>query len=321
MKKRNLIKYLIFSSLILFFIDFVYKTYNEIDHLTREKCILYQTLPRPLFLFLEHYIILFLTIILGIFIAVLLEKYYLRYKKFYPKNPLQAFIYGSLIPICSCGAIPIVGSFKDKIKLRTIITFIVAAPLLSPYFITLSLTVLGLKFTILRILASFILAVTSGYLIEGFVARRKITLPETHGCKVFLKEKDIYLRTYGIIKLIFPYFLIAATLGIVVEILSLEKIALNIDILNPHLKALVVILIGIPMYLCNGADILILRPFITHLNFPLGAAIGFSLTSTAICVTSITILSRYLGKKVTLILITHIFLLSFFLAILINIFF
>lgn len=321
MKKRNFAKAFIFSGIALFFIDFIYKAYNKIDHLTREKCILYQTLPRPLFLIVENYLVLFLTILLGVFFAVLLERAYLKYKRFYPQNPFQAFVYGSLLPVCSCGAIPLIGAFKDKVKLKTIITFIVAAPLLSPYFIMLSFTVLGLKFTLLRVFASFILAITSGYLIEYFVSSRKLTLPNVHACEAFLKEKDLYLRTFAIVKRIFPYFLVAATLGFLFELIPQDLTAFAVEITNPHLSAFFSILIGIPMYLCNGADVLILRPFIFHWNFPLGAAVGFSLTSTAICITSMVILSRYLGKKLAFILVANIFLMAFLLAVLINLIF
>ena len=88
----------------------------------------------------------------------------------------------------------------------------------------------------------------------------------------------------------------------------------------PILKLLIAIIIGIPMYLCNGADILLLRPFMEHLSIPLGTAIAFSMTSTAICVTSTIILFKYIGKMLTLILIVNIFVITLILCVLINLF-
>ncbi len=318
MKKRIFIKYALIFGIIFFIVDFIYRTYNNINYLTREKCFLYQNLPKPVFLFFEYFIELFLLILLGVFFAVLLEKFYLKYNKFYPKNPLQAFIYGSLIPICSCGAIPLLSAFKDKVKLRTVITFIIAAPLLSPSTLMLSLNVLGLKFTLLRVISSFILAIGTGFIVDYLVSKKKFIIPDFYTCKLFLKEKDVYIKTYHVLKQLFPYFLIAGTLGITFELFSVQDLLTHIDISNPYLGAFFSILAGIPIYLCNGADVLTLRPFIEHLNIPMGTAMGFSLTSTAICITAIVLLVKYLGKKMTYLIISIIFILTFILSLLIN---
>ena len=67
-----------------------------------------------------------------------------------------------------------------------------------------------------------------------------------------------------------------------------------------------VILAGIPLYFCNGAEVLILRPLIHHGGFSLGAAVAFSLTSTAICITSFVMILKFLGRKLTALLAVHI---------------
>jgi uncharacterized membrane protein YraQ (UPF0718 family) len=227
-------------------------------------------------------------------------------------------VYGSLIPVCACGAIPLLGAFKDKVKLRTVITFIVATPLLSPYIIMLSFTVLGLKFTVMRIIASLVLAVSTGYVIEFFVAKRKFKLPDVHKCTKFLQEKDLYLKTYYIMKQIFPYFLIAAVFGLALEYIPLKEAMSVVGISNPYFGPVIAVLIGIPLYLCNGAEVLVLRPLMLHLGIPIGTAIGFSLTSTAICVTSAVLLTKYLGKKLTYILILNIFVMSVAMGVIMN---
>ncbi len=321
MSKRNIIKYTIISAIFLFITDFIYKTYNNITYTTKERCFIYRLLPRPFFLFFQHFIELFIIILIGIFIAVILEKAYLKHKKFYPNNVFKAFIYGSALPICSCVALPLIGAFKDKIRIKVIITFLVAAPLLSPYFIALSLTVLGPTFTIIRIIASFVLAISLGYLIEFLAKNQKISLPNINIGNDFLSQSDIYFKTFKIMKIIFPYFLIAAFLGLSFEFIPVEALLSKIENFNPFLSVFFAILIGIPLYLCNGTDILILRPFFIYAGLPMGTAIAFSLTSTAICVSSTILLLKFLGKKLTCILLINIFFLSLIIGILINFFF
>jgi uncharacterized membrane protein YraQ (UPF0718 family) len=321
MDKKLLIKTGLIIGTILLIIDEIYKSYKNINYLSREKCFIYTTFPKPLRLFVEYYLELFIILLIGIFVAVLLERAYLNYKQFFPKNPVQAFIYGSLLPICSCGAIPLIGAFKDKVNLRTIITFILAAPLLSPYIIMLSWTTIGVKFAALRIISSFILAISAGYVVEYFAKKDNFDLPNVKICTKFLQEKDIYLKTYEILKAIFPYFILAATLGVVFDIFSLQKFFMGLDLSNPYIGLLISILIGIPLFLCNGAEVLVLRPFISHGFIPLGTAIAFAMTSTAICVTSIVLTASYLGKRLTAVLVTYIFIATFTLGLIINILF
>ncbi len=70
-------------------------------------------------------------------------------------------------------------------------------------------------------------------------------------------------------------------------------------------------LIGIPMYLCNGADILLLRPLLDATDLTVGSAMVFSLTSSAVCISSIAMLSGYLGKKLTAVLVVTLVLITY----------
>jgi uncharacterized protein len=322
-KKRKvlLIKISLIVSLIILFIDLFYRNLNKITYLTKEKCILYQTLPRPLFLFLEHYVELTLFIFLGIFLAMLLEQFFSKYKFFYPKNPFSAFIYASLLPICSCTAIPILKTLKEKINLRTLITFVIAAPLLSPPIIVLSFSVLGVKYGIFRILASMVLAISLGYIAEFFYHKINLPseskiLPNCNECN--LLERNIYLRSYYLFKPLIPYIILAGTIGLFAELFIDERIIANLSNVNSIFGIMAVSIIGIPIYLCNGADILILRPFLHSVGLGVGTAITFSLTSTAICFTSAIMLSKFIGKRLTIILLIGVFLISTLLGYLIN---
>lgn len=317
------IKSLVFFSIFLLGIDFIYKSYFGITYQNRADCILYANLPRWVFIGYENFVELLLVVITGIYLAALLEKYFTRVGKFIPKNQITAFIYASLIPVCSCSAIPFVRTMHDRVPFRVIITFIIAAPLLNPYIIMLSTMVLGLKYAILRIICSLILAVSAGFIIEIFHKRMKqndlsiISACGTgRGCPG--KGASIYENTYLIFKKIFVFMLIAGALSTALQLASPDRMLLKLDLSNSLIGSMLVILVGVPIYFCNGADVLFLKPLTQFSQLPLGTAMAFSLTSTSVCITSLLLLVKYIGKKLTAILLACVMILTLLLSILIQ---
>ncbi len=279
-------------------------------------------LPKFWFLVFEYFVELFLIVVVGIFLAVLLESYFSRYKRFYPKNTITAFLYASMLPVCACTTIPLISSMRGKLRFRTIITFVVAAPLLSPYIIMLSFSVLGVRYGILRIVSAFILALVSGFVVEFFYTRE-----ETQGliilntCNKELCESqksDIYQQAFDIIIKILPFLIVAGIAGIAIELIAPTNFLAGYDIPNNLVGIMLVILAGIPVYFCNGAEVLFLRPLIHQSGLSLGTAIAFSLASTSVCITSFVMLIKFMGKKLTIILVANLTIITIILALLIN---
>ena len=318
-KREFLIKLFIFSSIFLLGVDTVYKYYYGITYLKREDSILYTLLPKWGFLLFEHFVELFLVVTVAIFAAAIIEKYFFRLKRFIPKNTLTAFIYASVIPVCSCSAIPLVRAMKDKLPFRAIITFVVAAPLLNPYIIMLSVTVLGVRYAILRIFCSCVLAVSSGYIIETFYKRPEHQeFGAWNGCNnsenCIAGGKNVYDETFLVFKKILPYLLVAGVLGMIVDLFVPKHLFENYDLSNYFLGTALVILIGIPVYFCNGADVLFLQPLLQYSHLPLGTAMAFSLTSTSVCISSLVLLIRFIGKKLTVALLASVVIITFLLS-------
>lgn len=320
--KRNLIKAFVIGVLLLLTADSIYKNVNNITFLNRDKCILYAILPKFWFLVYEYFFELTAIVIAGIFIAILLERWFSNFSRFYPKNPVTSFMYASLLPVCACTTIPLVQSMKEKLPFRTIITFIVSAPLLNPVIIMLSFSVIGYEYAILRIVSAFILAVSAGFVVELFYSKDTIgelTLLETcrkKSCSI--GQGDVYLVSYELLKAILPYLLIAGGLGMAAEYIVPMKIIDEYNLSGNLAGIAVVVLIGLPLYFCNGADVLLLRPLMHFGGLPLGSAVAFSLTSTAVCISSLVMLYKFLGKRLTILLVTHILLVSLLLGLVIN---
>lgn len=319
-EREHWIKALIFFSILLLAVDTVYKYYNGITYLNRQNCILYVSLPRVVFLFLEYFVELLMVVIAGIFIASLLDRHFFKLKRFIPGNPIAAFLYASVIPVCSCSVIPLIKTMRDKISFGTVMTFVIAAPLLNPYIVMLSISVLGWRYAILRVICSFILAVSAGYVANFFYQRmdtREIGTLETcnagnRNCP--MAANNVYETTFSIFKKILPFMLIAGAMGMVIELYAPGNLLKNYDLSNNFVGTVLVILVGVPVYFCNGADVLFLQPLIRCADLPLGTAMAFSLTSTSICITSLVLLVKFIGKKLTFVILMTVIIETFLLS-------
>lgn len=87
---------------------------------------------------------------------------------------LRAVGLGSLIPICSCGVVPIgVGAYKSGAGTGTVLAFMTAAPALSPASVLLSIKLLGLELAGWQIgsvvVGSFLLGLIANRLFRSYV--------------------------------------------------------------------------------------------------------------------------------------------------------
>lgn len=117
---------------------------------------------------------------------------------------------------------------------------------------------------------------------------------------------------------IFPFILLAGAASIAFDLFGPKTGGFAIKYGNTLLGNFIVVLLGIPVYLCNGADVLLLRPLLQHSEIYLGTAIAFSLTTTSLCISSIVLLSKFLGLKHTVVLTAYIGCLSLVFAQIIN---
>lgn len=323
--KKYAAKIFVLSALLIMISDVIYKTVFNISPYTKDKCLVYKGLPKWLFLFYENIIELMLIVIAGIFAGVLIEKYFSRLKRFVPSNIFTAFIYAAVIPVCSCSVIPLIKTMADKMKPRVLITFIMAAPLLNPYIIMVSFSLLGLKYAVLRIIFSFFLAASTGYILELFLKgpgtndfMRANGNCQKSSCHIFFG--DLFELTMHNFKKIFPYVLFAGIISLIFS-LSFDKNFINsFNFQNQPVANVLIILLGIPAYFCNGSDVVFLNPFVKFAHLPLGTALAFSLTSTAVCISSAVLLFKYIGKKFTILLLSVVLIVSIFLGLITNIF-
>lgn len=313
---------IVYGVIALTILHTIYMNLMGLTPLDHSGCVIFKSVPKWFFQFYESFIELFVVVILGIFAGVLMEKYFNKIKRFYPKNQLLAFIYGAILPICSCGVLPLIDSMKKRVSLKTIITFIIAAPLLNPYIILVSFTVLGWKYAVLRIVFSAFLAILGGWLLELVSKRFKsFSWGEYEACVSdcdFIPSRDPFVKTAMMTKKLVPYILIAGTLSFIFAIVNPRQYleALNFS-LEPW-ATVIMTAIGIPLYVCNGTDIIFLKPLLQYTDLSMGSAIAFSLAASAVCVSSIAMLVKFIGKNLTFALVSILIILIFIFSAIIN---
>lgn len=303
----SLARAVVLTGLAIIIADMVYANVNGINSMNREAlCIVYKTLPRWLFLCWECFVETSLIVLTGIFASATIENYSRRLKRFFPKNQLSAFAYGAILPVCSCGAIPLMEVMKRRVPLRVIVTFVIAAPLLNPYIVILSLSMMGVKYAVLRIIASFALATATGFMVER-IGRRffkgELGRYETceSDCRVI--SRDIFVKTLLTTRKVLPYILIGGLITLSLELFEPKRWLSFFSFGDQWLSMPIMLAVGLPVYVCNGADIIMLKPLLSFTDLSLGSSMVFSLTASAICISSIALLTKFLGKPLTVLLV------------------
>ncbi len=304
--KELLAKVIIYSAITLMVLDTIYMNVMGIAYGHKEECVIYNFLPQWAFFIYEHIIELFMVVLLGIFGGVLIEQYTKKIKRFFPRNQLLAFLYASFLPVCSCGVIPVVESMKERVSIKTLVTFIIAAPLLNPYIVFMSFTILGVKYAFIRIVASLFLAVFSGWIVEVVARKFHLKMNGVYdncntGCEV--KVLSPYRKTMVYMKRILPYVFIAGALTVLFEIFQPQRFLESFSFANEPFSSAIMMLVGIPIYVCNGADVLFLKPFLVYTDLSIASAMSFSMASSAVCISSIVMLVKFFGKKMTMVLL------------------
>jgi len=263
----------------------------------------------------------------GCVLAGLIERYMSKKNRWLPKSMIGAGIFASLLPICSCAAVPFSYSLMatGKIRLRAVITFMMVVPVLNPFVIAFSQGVLGWRYTILRIVTIFALAMITGVLIEYFLGERT---PDDIGagcyfCKGCAKSgamkhdaKSVLDAAYNLMTFLAPYMIIGIAIGAAFMVF-MPPFIVGKYLSSKFIGLLLAVLIGLPLYLCSGEEVLILAPLM-QMGLPMGHAIALTIAGNGICLSSIALLVPLFGKKATVAIIIAFLLGSLLIGLAIN---
>lgn len=269
----------------------------------------------------------------GCIIAGFVMKYFALGKLRLPKSMLGNATLASMLPICSCAAVPMAHGMMmgRQVRVRSIITFLIVVPVLSPIVFIMASSQIGIGYLVVEVISVFALAMATGIVVERFAGVRMDSDPSKgcyscEGCKSSHLErgrKEALLAGWDQFMYLLKYILlgviIGAALSAFVEPADLAQLfgGENAGLFQSVLGLVLIVLIGIPMFICSGEDVLILAPLLA-MGLPLGHAVAFAITGNAICISSIPVTNATFGKKVTAILVASFFVGAIAIGLIIN---
>ncbi len=244
----------------------------------------------------------------GCILAGAIERYVRERSRWLPSSMIGAGVFASLLPICSCAAVPFSYALMatGRIRLRGVITFMMVVPVLNPFVISFAAGVLGWQYTFWRIVSIFALAMTTGVLVEHFLGERE---PESAGkacysCKGCAASgpstqpaRSALEAAYDLMAFLLPYMIIGIVVGAAFAVF-VPTFVVGRYLSSKFGGLLLATLIGLPIFLCSGEDVLILAPLL-QMGLPMGHAIALTLAGNGICLSSIALLIPLFGRKAT----------------------
>lgn len=244
-----------------------------------------------------------------------LEKIFPKHNEFL--GVLYASLIGSLVPICTCGMIPLaVNLHKKKLNWKILTAFLISGNACSVPALMLT-TVLGYKLMWIRLLASMLFGILVTYIIAFSVSKDfKLGLEGQSCCDVeehctsdHKHPKDIFTKVLEDLISMSVNFLPWIILAVLVASL-LSTFSSNIFLIemltkysHPFTGTVLASIIGFPFYFCAGADIPISRELVS-MGIPVGTIISFMLASPGVNFTSFVVYKQAIGLKRAVILIS-----------------
>jgi hypothetical protein len=219
---------------------------------------------------------------------------------------LKSSFFGIPLPLCSCSVIPAATSLKKEGTSRgAVLSFLITTPTTGVDSIFATYSLLGGFFTLYRIFASFITGVLAGGMANILLHGETDMSGEKTECKLCSgEEHHTHSRSEklaGAARYAFVELIRDSGFSIVIGILIGGIIAyfMPADLVKTYLGSgitamLVMLIAGIPMYVCATASIPIAAALLTKGMDP-GAALVFLIAGPATNIVTMSVVLRDLG--------------------------
>lgn len=212
-----------------------------------------------------------------------------------------ASMLGVASPLCMYGTIPIAASFsKSGIRDEWLAAFMMSSILLNPQLIIYS-AALGLKVLSIRIVTCFLCGISAGVIIRIFYKKSSFfTFASFDEPKNKDTDPNLFMRflknLYRNVKATGGYFLVGVLLSAMFQRYIPQDAVTFMFGGNEAWGVLMASTIGVPLYVCGGGTIPILRMWLEN-GMSLGSAAAFMITGPATKITNLGALKVVLGIR------------------------
>lgn len=224
---------------------------------------------------------------------------------------VKASLFGVPLPLCSCSVIPVSMSLhKHGASKASTVSFLLSTPQTGVDSIFVTYSLLGLVFAIFRPIAAFITGIVGGVFVRIFGEQKDTADPGEKAvctdecCSIHKKKTNWFVRVlrYGFLALpgdigrpmLVGIFIAAAISAIIPKDFFAQYLPGGI------ISMLVMMLIGIPIYVCATASVPIAAALIIKGLSP-GAALVFLMTGPATNAASFMVIWKTLGRRTAII--------------------
>lgn len=234
---------------------------------------------------------------------------------------LNASIIGALIPLCTCGMIPLASKLHQKgLGWKPLTAFLVAGNACSIPTVILTASV-NYKLAIVRLIASIIFGVFTAQILACFTSKNfKFEMigikhedhTEQDCCHHNHKRsiiQEIFSDLRQMLQDFLPWILVAVLIAALIHHYFSTSEIIRLLVLEPStyfISPILASLIGFPFYFCAGSDVPLSSEFIL-MGLPFGTIISFMLASPGVNLTSLLVYQKAIGfKQASLLLLASI---------------
>lgn len=208
-------------------------------------------------------------------------------------------VLGVASPICMYGTIPLVISlYKKGAPQYLLATFMVSSILLNPNLLILSFT-LGAGIAFYRLLCCIAAGLLAGLLVKLSFRGKSLfsaNAMETKENDCSAKKKSFFKDLHKSITITAPYFLVGIILTAILDRYFPREFIITAFGRNKALGILFAASLGVPVYVCGGGTIPLLKLWLQQ-GMSVGSATAFMLSGPATKITNLGAVKIILGLK------------------------
>jgi uncharacterized membrane protein YraQ (UPF0718 family) len=226
-------------------------------------------------------------------------------------NVLAALL-GIVTPFCSCSAVPVfIGFVESGIPLGITFSFLISSPMVNEVALVLLWGLFGWKIALLYIVTGVTIAIIAGIIlgklhlekyVEEYVYNVKMGNTEIEKLTWKQRLKDAWEYVLEILKRIWLYVIIGIAIGGIMHGWAPAGILAKYAGKNNPFAVFLAVLIGIPLY-SNAAGTIPIVSELTRMGMPMGTALAFMMSVTALSLPEMILLRRVLKPKLLAIFI------------------
>jgi uncharacterized membrane protein YraQ (UPF0718 family) len=211
---------------------------------------------------------------------------------------ITAAVLGVVSPICMFGTIPLITSLgKKEVPQYLLATFMICSILLNPNLLLLSFA-LGTPLALLRLFSCIAAGLLAGIMVRLFYNGKQLfRFPEAAVSQFSCTRKKTLLKDINkSITITAPYFLVGILITALFDLYFPKTLILQLFGQNKGVGVLLAASLGVPVYVCGGGTIPLLRLWLQRGMSP-GSAIAFMITGPATKLTNLSALKIILGAR------------------------